>query len=157
MQDVVAHCGDPEMQRWTVVPVPYRKSDAQEFLAKAAEGWRDGTVLTFAIIYRRRFAGSLDLRPDGIGAADVGYGLSPWARGSGVMTRALRLALTWAFSELDLEVVHWKAYVGNWASRRVATRCGFRMEGTVRGLLEQRGQRRDGWVGSLRRDDPLGR
>jgi hypothetical protein len=30
------------------------------------------------------------------------------------------------------------------------------MEGTVRGLLEQRGERRDGWIGSLRRGEPTG-
>jgi hypothetical protein len=29
------------------------------------------------------------------------------------------------------------------------------MEGTVRGLLEQRGERRDAWIGSLRRGAPL--
>jgi hypothetical protein len=29
------------------------------------------------------------------------------------------------------------------------------MEGMVRGLLEQRGERRDGWIGSLRRGEPL--
>ena len=143
------------MQRWTTVPVPYCEADAQEFLARVAEGWRKGTVLTFAIEYQRRFAGSLDLRLDGLGAADVGFGLGPWARGSCVMTRALRLALTWAFSELDLKVVRWKAYVGNWDSRRVATRCGFHVDGAVSGLLEQRGHRRDGWIGSVRRGEPL--
>jgi RimJ/RimL family protein N-acetyltransferase len=59
------------------------------------------------------------LRFDGIGGAEVGFGLP------------------------GIEVVYWRAQVGNWASRRVAGRCGFRMEGTVRGLLEQRGERRD--------------
>jgi RimJ/RimL family protein N-acetyltransferase len=71
------------------------------------------------------------------------------------MTRAVRLMLTWGFERAGLEVVYWRAQVGNWPSRRVATRCGFRMEGTVRGLLEQRGERRDGWIGSVRRGEPL--
>ena len=72
----------------------------------------------------------------------MGFGLAPWARGAGVMTRALRLALAWGFGQPGIEVVYWLAQVGNWASR-VAGRCGFRMGGTVRGLLEQRGERRD--------------
>jgi RimJ/RimL family protein N-acetyltransferase len=71
------------------------------------------------------------------------------------MTRALRLALAWGFGLPGIDVMYWRAQVGNWASRRVAGRCGFRMEGTVRGLLEQRGERRDGWIGSLRRGEPL--
>jgi RimJ/RimL family protein N-acetyltransferase len=154
LDDIVAQCRDPEFQRWTTVPVPYRNSDARDFLKRVAEGWR-ANVARFAIAHQGRFAGSVDLRFDGIGGAEVGFGLAPWARGMGVMTRALRLVLAWGFELPDLEVVYWRAQVGNWASRRVARRCGFRMEGTVPGLLEQRGARRDGWIGSLRRGEPL--
>jgi RimJ/RimL family protein N-acetyltransferase len=82
-------------------------------------------------------------------------GLAPWARRKGVMTRALRLVLAWGFGLPGIDVVYWRAQVGNSASLRVAGRCGFRMEGTVRGLLEQRGERRDGRIGSLRRGEPL--
>lgn len=85
----------------------------------------------------------------------MAFGLGPWARGNGLMTRALRLALAWAFAELDLKVVHWRATVGNWPARAVAARCGFKVEGTVRGLIAQRGKRYDGWIGSLRRGDFL--
>jgi RimJ/RimL family protein N-acetyltransferase len=152
--DIVAQCRDPEFQRWTTVPVPYNEPDAHEFLQRVAEGWQ-GNVAAFAIAYGGRFAGSVNLRFDGLGGADVGFGLAPWARGKGVVTRAVRLLLTWGFERTGLQVVYWRAQVGNWPSRRVATRCGFRMEGTVRGLLEHRGERRDGWIGSLRRGERL--
>jgi RimJ/RimL family protein N-acetyltransferase len=154
LDDIVAQCRDPEFQRWTTVPVPYNEPDAHEFLRRVAEGWK-GNVARFAIVYDGRFAGTVDLRFDGLGGAEVGFGLAPGARGKGVMTRALRLMLTWGFERAGLQVVYWRAQVGNWPSRRVATRCGFRMEGTVRGLLEQRGERRDGWIGSLRRGETL--
>jgi RimJ/RimL family protein N-acetyltransferase len=154
LDDIVAQCRDPEFQRWTTVPVPYHESDAREFLTRVAEGWQ-ANVATFAIAYDGRFSGSVDLRFDGIGGAAVGYGLAPWARGMGVMTRALRLVMAWGLELPGLEVVYWRAQVGNSASRRAAGRCGFRMEGTVRGLLEQRGERRDAWIGSLRRGEPL--
>jgi RimJ/RimL family protein N-acetyltransferase len=71
------------------------------------------------------------------------------------MARALRLGLVWAYDALDLDVVHWRANVGNWPSRRVAWTCGFRFEGTVRGLLPQRGERYDGWLASLLRGEPM--
>ena len=154
VDDIVAQCRDPEFQRWTTVPVPYRESDAQDFVKRVAEGWRTNVAL-FAIAYQGRFSGSVDLRFDGIRGAEVGFGLAPWARGNGVMTRALRLVLAWGFELAGIEVVYWRAQVGNWASRRVAGRCGFRIEGMVRGLLEQRGERRDAWIGSLRRGEPL--
>jgi RimJ/RimL family protein N-acetyltransferase len=154
VDDIVAQCRDPEFQRWTRVPVPYHESDAQDFLTRVAEGWRANAAM-FAVAYQGRFAGSVELRFDGVGGAEVGFGLAPWARGAGVMTRALRLVLAWGFGLPGIGVVYWRAQVGNWASRRVAGRCGFRMEGTVRGLLEQRGERRDAWIGSLRRGEPL--
>ena len=45
--------------------------------------------------------------------------------------------------------------IGNWPCRRVATRCEFRVEGAIRGLVGQRGKRHDGWSGPLRRGDSL--
>ena len=53
----------------------------------------------------------------------------PWARGRGVMERALRLLLEWGFAERDLQTVIWLARRGNWASRRLAWRLGFSFDG----------------------------
>jgi RimJ/RimL family protein N-acetyltransferase len=69
------------------------------------------------------------------------------------MTRALRLLLEWGFTELALDGVQWRAVVGNETSRRVAQKCGFAMEGSVRGLLVHRGHRLDGWIGTLLASD----
>lgn len=154
VDDIVAKCRDPEFKRWTTVPVPYGEADAEEFLRQVKRGWQ-ANVAAFAIACDGRYGGGVDLRFDGVGGAEVGFGLAPWARGKGVMTRALRLALAWGFELPEIAVVYWRAQVGNWASRRVAIRCGFRMEGAVPDLLEQRGERRDGWIGSLRRGEPL--
>lgn len=146
---------DPLMQRWTKVPVPYEYRDAAEWVGSRRTEWEAGRCLTFAVEYGGEFAGAVDLRPDGAGAAEIGYALGPWARGRGVMGRALRLVLPWGFRELELEVVHWRAAAGNWPSRRTAWAVGFRVEGLVRGLLNDRGTRQDAWIGSLRRGDPL--
>lgn len=157
---IEAHGQDPQMQRFTTVPVPYARADAQAFVERAASGWADGSSLELAIEARdddgvARLAGNLGLRPDGAGAAELGFALAPWARGRGVMSRAVRLMLAWGFRELDLQVVHWRAREGNWDSRRVAWACGFRVEGLVRGLLVARGVRYDGWVASLVRGEPM--
>jgi RimJ/RimL family protein N-acetyltransferase len=152
---VVAQCRDPLMQRWTTVPVPYERRHAEEWLASREHEWRQGTFLAFAVETDGMFCGSVDLRPDGARGASVGYGLGPWARGRGVLDRALRMLLPWGFQMLDLEVVHWQAVAGNWASRRAAWRVGFRVEATLRSLLAHRGARYDAWVGSLLRGEPL--
>jgi RimJ/RimL family protein N-acetyltransferase len=152
---VVAYAADPEVQRWTALPQPYTRRDAESFLANGADAWRRGHDRSFAIETQGRWAGALDLRPVPGKAAEVGFGLAPWARGQGVMTRALRLSLAWAFAALGVDLVQWEAHVGNWASRRAAWATGFRIDGELQSFLEVRGARINAWYGVLRRDDPM--
>jgi RimJ/RimL family protein N-acetyltransferase len=159
VDDIVEQCNDPETVRWTTVPAPYGRADAEQFVTDfVPKHWADGSDLTWAIDIEGRFAGSVSLRPEGsTGRAEIGYGLAPWARGRGVMTQAAALALDWGFSAdgLGLRAVVWRAHVGNWTSRRVAWRLGFRLEGTVRALCDQRGELRDAWIGTLLAGEPL--
>ena len=71
------------------------------------------------------------------------------------MERALRLLLDWGFTERGFETVIWWAHRGNWASRKVAWRLGFTIEGSARQWLTQRGELRDAWVGTLLATDAL--
>jgi RimJ/RimL family protein N-acetyltransferase len=153
--DVLAQCRDELTQRWTCVPLPYERRDAARWVATCTQDWPAGRAYTFAVEHDGRFAGSVTLRPDGVHGVRVGYGLAPWARGSGLARSAVVVALDWAFEALDAEVALWSAIAGNWPGRRVAWSAGFRVEGTVRGLAEQRGVRLDTWVASMRRGDPL--
>ncbi|MGZ4437064.1 MAG: GNAT family N-acetyltransferase [Nocardioidaceae bacterium] len=151
---VVEQCTDPVSIRWTTVPQPYTLADAEGFITErvpaawATRGWvfaveapdDDGTP---------RFCGTVELRDEGDGRAEVAYGSHPWARGRGIITRAVRLLLDWGFDERGLQTVVWWANRGNWASRRLAWRLGFSCDGTVSGWLPQRGELLDGWVGTL--------
>jgi RimJ/RimL family protein N-acetyltransferase len=158
---VVEQCQDPESVRWTSAPQPYGPEQARAFFGAAARGWAQGGNRVWAVEVldpltgRPRFAGSIDYRPDGAGAAELGFGLHPALRGRGLMARAARLAITYAFDRDGIEVMLWRAYVGNWASRRTAWRCGFRVEGTVRQLLSANGRRYDAWTGSLLKGEPM--
>jgi RimJ/RimL family protein N-acetyltransferase len=70
------------------------------------------------------------------------------------MERGLRLLVSWGFDEKELRTIVWRANKGNWASRKLAWRLGFSFDGTVRQWLPHRGELRDGWVGTLLRDEP---
>jgi RimJ/RimL family protein N-acetyltransferase len=152
-------CQDPLSRAWTTVPVPYSMVDAREFVEGIVpRGWREDRDYAFAVEAADddgtlRYAGTVSLRPQGSRRAEVAYGSHPWCRGRGLMERALRLLLDWGFDALDLEMVIWWANRGNWASRRLAWRLGFTLEGAVRSWLPQRGELRDAWVGSLLRGD----
>lgn len=156
---IVVQCRDPESVRWTVVPTPYDRAMAESYVTTdVPAGWRTGRDLNLAIEAehpdgRRGFSGSIALRPMGEGVAEIAYGLHPAVRGAGVCSRAVKLILDWGFRDLGLDMVVWYANVGNWASWRVAWANGFTFHGTIKNLLRQRGERRDGWHGTLRRDD----
>jgi RimJ/RimL family protein N-acetyltransferase len=150
-------CQEAEIQRWTTVPVPYRRRDADWFVREqVSTGWELGTELTWAVRDPADHAvlGMLGLTLDGAGSGELAFWMGAPARGRGLTTRAARLVAEHALSGLGLSRLLWQAHVGNWASRRVAWRLGFRMEGTVRGHLVQRGERRDAWVATLGPADP---
>ncbi|MEI8412636.1 MULTISPECIES: GNAT family N-acetyltransferase [unclassified Kribbella] len=149
-------CQDPEMQRWTTIPVPYLREHAVNFLTEIIpNGWRDGGMWAWAIEYDGQYAGTVDLRDGEGGVGEVGFAVTPQARGAGVMTRALKLVVRYAFDVLGWDRVIWRAFVGNWGSRRVAWKAGFRGLVVVPGGGKARGVRYDEWVATIGRDDEL--
>lgn len=145
---------DPLMVRWTRVPVPHTPEDAKRFVREIMPGgWHTDQEWGFAIEAEGRFGGTVSLRNEGPGRAEIAYGAHPWIRGRGYVERALRLLLEWGFDARDLQTVIWWAEEGNWASRRTAWRLGFSCDGTVRGWLPERDGLVDAWVGALGRDD----
>lgn len=126
---------DFETSRWLgTVPHPFVEADSVVWIDELVPaGWESGTRLTFSIVDTARdaFIGEVGLHHVDAAArrAEVGYWLSPEARGRGAMQRALRLLLAWAFETLGLERVDWSAVADNAASRATAEAVGFRYEG----------------------------
>jgi len=151
---------DPLSVRWTRVPVPYTRDDAKRFVREAMPGgWATDEEWGYAVEAldddgTPRYAGTVSLRNEGLGRAEIAYGAHPWARGRGIVERALRLLLDWGFSERDLQTVIWWAEHGNWASRKTAWRLGFSCDGTLRKWQPVRDGLVDAWVGGLTREDP---
>ena len=146
---IVAIYNDPLILQWSSLPQPYERKHAEGWLDLNDAGWSDGSRYQFAIEHDGRLVGDVNLRPNRAGLAELGYSLAAPARGRGLMARAVRLILTWGFREAGISVVHWKAQVGNWASRRVAWAVGFRVDGVIPGLLEQRGTLVDSWLAAI--------
>ncbi|WP_309227188.1 GNAT family N-acetyltransferase [Micromonospora thermarum] len=153
---IIATCRDADTIRWTTVPDPYDRADAEDYLAYARDAWAAGTSACYAIAGADDgFAGAIDLR---LSAADslqasVGFMTAPHARGRGHMPAALSALAAWGFTTLGLARIEWRANVGNTASRRAAEKAGFRVEGTARAGLNHRGARTDAWVGALLAED----
>ena len=139
---IVEQSTDPESLRWTTVPRPYTRDHAVEFIEGNLRDWESPTAKrSWAIEWvddagRTRFGGTIDLRPTAVASAgELGFGLHPEARGRGLMTRAVRLVTAYGFGTSvwgrPLVRVHWRAIVGNWASRRAVWAAGFSFHGTI--------------------------
>ncbi len=153
IEPIYLACQDPRVQEWTAaVPVPFAYADAESFVTHICpSGWAEDREYTWGIEdpATGEFLGVVSLRIQDDDCSEVGYWLGPLARGRGAMTRALTDVCTFAFDHLGHDVVRWQAMVGNEASRRVAERVGFEISSPVRGLLQRRGERVDGWIGTL--------
>lgn len=149
--EVYAACQDLGIQRWIPVPLPYGRSDAEAFTARSPGGWQDGSEYNIAV--RLGADGPLvacvGVVPDGEHAHEVGYWTVPGHRGRGYMTEALPAVVRWAFTELGCVRMVWRAGVGNDASRTVAEKAGFTIEGVQRAAMEHRGTLRDCWIGAM--------
>lgn len=153
---ITALCQDADVRRWTTLPDPYALADAVAFVsALAPAGWRDGTSLAWGVrdAASGDLVGMVSLQT---GDGELGWWLAAAYRGCGWMTRAARLVAADAFARHGLDHLRWRAVVGNHASLAVARRLGFRLEGTVRHSIHQRGAWLDGWVATLLPGELLG-
>lgn len=135
--------GDEAISRWLDrIPQPYTLADALAYIggigeqAFALTDAEDGGLL-----------GSIALRwNEEHDVAEIGYWLRREARGRGLTTRALVLVTQIALEE-GAARVQLRAAIGNDASRRVAEKAGFTLEGVLRSAhWSPRLQRRLDWA-----------
>jgi len=149
---VLAAVQDPDILRWTTIPSPYLLEHAQSFTEQLVpDGWANGTTFTWGLFLPEGedLVGMLGLSTRSPGTAEVGYWGTKEHRGHGYVTEAVRAASRWAFAELFVDRVEWRAEVGNQPSRAVAERAGFVVEGILRSGIVHQGVRRDCWMGAL--------
>ncbi len=87
-------------------------------------------------------------------AYEIGYILYDAAsRGKGAMSEALALTVDYVFAAEKVHRLQLSVVVGNEASRRVAIKCGFQIEGIARQAFFLRGRHGDLEVFSLLRPE----
>jgi RimJ/RimL family protein N-acetyltransferase len=155
--DLLELVEDAAIREYTLVPTAAGESFVRSWIRGYDEGWKnggragfvargadDGAFLGFASMFR------LDLPAR---EGEIGYAVSPSARGRGVAGRALGLLTRWGFDELGLERLELRISVTNTASELVAERAGYRREGVLRSVHFKEGRRIDLGIWSLLRSD----
>lgn len=157
LEDVGAVVGDPDVQRFTRVPVPAPPDFPRTWLGRYEEGRRDGSREAFAIVGQEGTFLGLALAPRIDREArevELGYIVAPSARGRGVATAGLRLLTDWAFDELGALRIELLIDIDNEPSKRVAERSGYVREGVLRSTYLKQDLRSDTEIWSRLPSDP---
>ncbi|MFG2023090.1 GNAT family N-acetyltransferase [Streptomyces sp. NPDC048825] len=145
-------CQDPDIQRWIPIPSPYLREHAAGFTEQIVpDGWADSSMFTFGVFLPAagELVGTVGLTMRSLGVGEIGFWATKQYRGNGYITEAVVATSRWAFTDRAVDRVEWRAEVGNTGSRTVAERAGFAVEGVLRSGINNKGVRRDCWVGSL--------
>lgn len=132
---------DPDTLAFTRTPHPMPQGWLEEWLA----GFDGRRRVAFAVIDdAEEFVGYAVTGPIDRTALEVelGYAVSPRARGRGVATETLRQLTTWALEE-GMQRVSALISVDNPASSRVVDKVGYTFEGVLRSLHVLDGRRGD--------------
>jgi RimJ/RimL family protein N-acetyltransferase len=148
---------DPDVLRFTRLPVPPPPGFEREWLDRYEAGRRDGTREAFAVVdddgsfLGMAMAVDIDREAREV---ELGYIVAPAARGRGVATAALDELTRWAFAELDALRITLIIDVENRASARIAERCGYVLEGVMRSSYLKDDLRIDAGLWSRLPSDP---
>lgn len=127
---------DPEVQRWN--PAPAEGDDPVEWVSewlRRRNDWTLGDHVSWAVRDDDDvLVGSVSLHHVDLdqGDAEIGYWVTPPARRRGHAGRAVAVAVDYAFDRIGLRRVYLYHATANVASCRIADRCGFLLEGTLR-------------------------
>ena len=139
----------PDVQQYTHVPSPPPAGFGQSWLERYEQGREDGTREGFAIVDAEdgSFLGiAVVVRIDEEAKeAEFGYILAPEARGRGAATEALRQLTEWGLAR-GYQRLELRGDADNEASRRVAERCGYTLDGILRSVYFKEGRRTDMFI-----------
>ena len=157
LDDVDALLEDPDVLRFTRLPVPPPPGYARTWYERYEAGRVEGTREAFAALDDDgRFVGlalAVDIDREGR-EVELGYITAPAARGRGVATAMLDALTRWALGELRALRVTLIIDVENRASSRVAERCGYVLEGVMRSSYLKDDVRIDAGLWSRLPSDP---
>ncbi|WP_380179605.1 GNAT family N-acetyltransferase [Kalamiella sp. sgz302252] len=150
------HSDAVSMQYISAVPQP---ADVRQRFQTRLQPWQTTSLHMLCLTIKLRESGE----PLGlIGAnaewspwrqAEVGYSLLSQQTGKGYGSEALGALADWLFTECCFHKLKAQVVEGNWPSRRILEKNGFRLEGTLRENYLLRGEWVNDWLfGKLESD-----
>lgn len=125
----------PYLRQWMPwLDATTKVDNVRNFIESSLEQFSANHGFQTAIIYRGQVVGAMgfhrfewDNR-----STSLGYWLAADVQGRGIITRACRFLVTYAFTELGLNRIEIRCATGNHKSRAIPKRLGFKQEGVLR-------------------------
>ena len=132
----------------------YTRADAKQWVEIVAAGRQRGTFYDFAVEVDGKFAGGCGLNlinwVDRV--ANVGFWLRDGYQGKGFATESVRLLMTWAFANTELNRLEIVAAVDNAQGQRVAENVGATREAVLAQRAMVRGEPSDAILYAVLKD-----
>jgi ribosomal-protein-serine acetyltransferase len=109
-------------------------ADSQEFIKGSLEQFASNGSFGTGILYQGKLAGAIGFHYIDWSnrSTSIGYWLAASFQGKGLMTKACRILVDYAFNELGLNRLEIRCATENTKSRAIPQRLGFKQEGTIR-------------------------
>ena len=155
---VIPSLNDEAMVKWMQMPSPYTEVEFQA----AQKRWKNRELAGWSMEWGIEKDGVLQGRiavhhTDWIEKrTEIGYLTFPQSRGKGVMPTVLRSLVEFLFEEYKFERIEVRTDTRNVASRRVAEKAGFTLEGILRRNYINGGEITDDAIYAMIRSDLAG-
>jgi ribosomal-protein-alanine N-acetyltransferase len=120
-------------------PFPYTKSDGEWWIST---GSRQNGVISRVIEYQGQFVGSVGIHPQ-VGwrshVAEIGYWVAQEHWHKGIAAAALAQMTDYGFTALQLRKLCAPVLAANIASMKVLEKCGYVLEGILKGEVQKQG------------------
>ena len=134
----------------------YSAEHARKFLTESIAARKDRKSLGLAIVHASVLIGSIGfVEFDWKGRkTEIGYWIDKNVEGRGIVTRATRLLIDYAFNELKMNRIEIQCSAENIRSAAIPERLGFKLEGYLRQSEFRNGKLHDFKIYGLLADDP---
>jgi len=132
-------------------PYPYTLEDAKNFIAFAT---KDEPIHIFAIEIDGKAVGGIGIHPQVAimkKNAELGYWLGEKYWGKGIISRAIREIIPWAFRTYDITRIYARPFGTNMASQKVLEKAGFILEARIKENIFKNGEYLDELIYAKRR------
>jgi [ribosomal protein S5]-alanine N-acetyltransferase len=153
LESLVENANNPNIAKFMTngFPNPYTSENGKNFIAMATAG---KPIHIFAIDINGKAVGGIGIHPQSdilCKNAELGYWLGEAYWGKGIVTKAIKQVIEFAFKTYDINRIYARPFGSNTASQHVLEKSGFKLEARFEKTIFKNGEYLDELIYSYRK------